>query len=72
MQIHMALIDYEETFCRVLRHTVGDSGNKRISGIPKTRLSEPLYKDVLIVIQTGGQLSPEYLNKSLSMCGSRK
>ena len=61
MQINMAFIHYEETFGRMLRHTVGDFGNKRISGMLKTRLSEPLCKDALVVIQSGGQHSQKCL-----------
>jgi hypothetical protein len=60
-QINTAFIQYEGTCGRVLRLTVGGFGNKRISGILKTRLSETLYKDALIVIQTGGQHSHKYL-----------
>ena len=61
MQIHMAFIHYEETFGRMVRHTVGDFGNKRISGMLKTKLSEPLCKDALIVIEIEGQRSQKCL-----------
>ena len=45
----------------MFRHTVGDFGNKRVSGILKTRLNEPLYKDALIAIQIGGHHSQKCL-----------
>lgn len=61
MQIQMAFIHYEETFGRMLRHIVGDFGNKRKSGMLKTKLSEPLCKDALIVIQIGRQHSQKCL-----------
>lgn len=66
MQIRIAFIQCKETFELV----VGNFGNKRIPGILKSGLNNPLYKDALIVIQTGGQHSQEYLKQS--MCYSRK
>jgi hypothetical protein len=50
VQIYIAFTDYEETFGRFLRHTVGDFDIKRISRILKTSCNESLYKDTLTVI----------------------